>query len=193
MTWTFLSTRFGVVKSFCFSFMRFAKKRYMCIHFKYSQSLSGLGLATQMLLRDQSLPRARGLIFEAWYCHKYDASFRTYITFHCFALLLENVVLLFVKNMCPSVSSKASAKWCKQISENVMFQSEAQLKSSHQVKIRLVSSFYTNIWKPYVSSRSFWPGTLWRKLLGREQWSFRVFLFFQNQCHFVLLFGDHIL
>ena len=154
----------------------------MCIHFKYSQSLSGLGLATQMLLRDQSLPRAHGLIFEAWYCHKYDASFRTYITFHCFALLLENVVLLFVKNMCPSVSSKASAKWCKQISENVMFQSEAQLKSSHQVKMRLVSSFYTNIWKPYVSSRSFWPGTLLRTVINFA--SFKVSWILSSQLFF---------
>jgi len=88
LTWTFLSTRFGVVKSFCFSFMRFAKKNIgMCIHFIHSQSLSGSGLATQMLLRDRTLPRARGLIsgISIWgmllpwiWMHR-----SAHITFHC--------------------------------------------------------------------------------------------------------------
>ena len=70
-----VSTWFGVVKSFVFSLMRFAKKYFYSLI--YSQSLSGFTKCDDM--KDRTLPRVLVASFlsshvEACYCHAINVS-----------------------------------------------------------------------------------------------------------------------
>jgi len=107
--------------------MRFAKKKYRYVYSLYSFSVSiwfGVGhpdVVEGSNLASSSWPHFWHLNLRHAIAMNMNASVRTY---H-FSLFALDVVLLFLSNMCPTVSSKAARNDASR-SENVMFQSEAQ-------------------------------------------------------------------